>query len=184
MAQAAQRAICLALQDDEDRRSDSDQESHTDTWELHPGWPYQERTNIDDNIPATKIKGPYVAIMVDNAGDPCIVTKKDCDAAAYNEGPLHSQPVEIMLEEEEDHTLDPEGKEYIYGENTTLDCTFLTALGSLLDRGIAAENLRLVQLEGEERALQRWEQELRAQETSLTRQRNRYYEAKNKVQQR
>ena len=184
LAQVAERALHLALQDDEDRRSDSDQESHTDTWELHPGWPYQERTNADDDIPTAKIKGPYVAITVDNHGEPRIITKKDCDAAAYDEGPLHAQPVELTPEEEEDHTLDPEGKEYIYGENTMLDCTFLAALGSLSDRGITAENLRLVQLEGEERALQRWEQELRAQESALTKQRVRYYDAKNKIQER
>ena len=150
LAQVAERALRLALQDDEDQHSDSDNESRTDTWELHPGWPYQERTNADNDIPATKIKGPYVAITVDNTGDPHIVTKKDCDAVAYDEGPLHAQPVELTPEEEEDHTLDPEGKEYIYGENMMLDCTFLAALGSLSDRGIAVENLCLVQLEGEE----------------------------------
>ena len=91
--------------------------------------------------------------------------------------------MELTPEEEEDHTLDQEGKEYIYSENTMLDCVFLAALGSLSDRGVAAKNLCLIQLEGEEWALQCWEQELQLQETSLMKQRQRYYDTKNKVQQ-
>src|SRR6266403_2998225 len=76
----------------------------------HPGHPYTERHNSDiDDLPLSE--GPYQAVRVNPiTGEPRLLTKEDCDAAAYDEGPVYAQPVtnnEGLNEE-----LDQEEREY------------------------------------------------------------------------
>jgi hypothetical protein len=46
---------------------------------------------------------------------------------------------------------------YPFGEDAYLDTNFLRAMGNLDDRGLAAEALHLVQLQGEFRYLKQWQ---------------------------
>jgi hypothetical protein len=53
---------------------------------------------------------------------------------------------------------------YPFRENVYLNTDFLQAMGELDDRGLAADGLRLVQLDGEFRYLEQWERCLVVQE--------------------
>lgn len=83
-------------------------------------------------------------------------------SARYDEGPLQAQPVD---QTEDD--FEPEVGRYPFGENAFLDTNFLQALGTLGDRGLAAEGLRMIQLDGERRNLKRWEHRLNKREEQL-----------------
>src|SRR5882757_11431673 len=59
---------------------------------------------------------------------------------------------------------DNEVTAYNFGEDAYLDPAFLQAMGSLADRGLAAEGLRLVQLDGKFRYLSQWDKRLAERE--------------------
>jgi hypothetical protein len=165
------------LTGEEENNNGSPEQSRAATPVAHPGYPYQERLSPDvDDLPQSN--GPYQAVRVNPVtGEPRLLTKEDCDAAAYDEGPVHAQPIG-------DHggfpeELDHEGRRYPFDENSMMDIQFLAALGIVADRGLAAENLRLVQAEGEQRALDRWEKRLKAQEEFTLAERRKFHEAKN-----
>jgi hypothetical protein len=65
-----------------------------------------------------------------------------------------------------DENLDVEDEvsQYPFGANAALDPNFLQALGAIGDRGLGAEMVRMIQHEGEERELRRWEKRLQRSE--------------------
>jgi hypothetical protein len=56
---------------------------------------------------------------------------------------------------------------YPFGEDAYLDTDFLRAMGNVDDRGLAAEGLRLVQLQGEFRHLEQWQKWLEMRERAI-----------------
>jgi hypothetical protein len=56
---------------------------------------------------------------------------------------------------------------YPFGEDAYLDTDFLRAMGNLNDWGLAAEGLRLVQLQGEFRYLDQWQRCLKKREQEV-----------------
>jgi hypothetical protein len=64
--------------------------------------------------------------------------------ATYDEGPLMAQPMDVVEDDIEDEVT-----MYPLRENVYLDTDFLLAMGTLNDRGSAADGLRLMQLDGE-----------------------------------
>ena len=90
-----------------------------------------------------------MAIKVDpTTGEPRVLGRADKEAPTYDEGPLHATEVS-----DNDNDMEEEVGEYPFGEDTYLDPNFLEAMGSIADRGLASEGLRLVQLDGERRFL-------------------------------
>ena len=81
----------------------------------------------------------------------------------YDEGPLNARPHEWGIGDEGQQAL-----QYNIGENAYLDPDFLKAMGEMDDRGLAAEGLRLVQLDGEFRHLKHWEKKLAERERANT----------------
>jgi hypothetical protein len=77
------------------------------------------------------------------------------EAATYNEEPLEAQPMAVV-----ENDIENEVAMYPLGENAYLDTNFLQAMGGLNDRGLAADGLCLVQLDGEFRYLKQWERHL------------------------
>jgi hypothetical protein len=125
----------------------------THTEELHPGYPYRENVNNNDDLPRDNYPRPYLAAQVNHSnGDPRVLGKAEKGAATYDEGPLVAQPWN-----EEEIDIEDEVVTYPLGENTYLDTDFLHAVGELNDQGLAAECLRLVQIEGEFHYLEQWE---------------------------
>jgi hypothetical protein len=99
---------------------------------------------------------PYLAAQINRSnGDPRILGKAEKGAATYNEGPLTAQPIEVVEDDIEDEIAT-----YPIGENAYLDTDFLQAMRTLNDRGLAADGLCLMQLNGEFRSLKQWEKRL------------------------
>ena len=110
----------------------------------------------EDDIPTDVRTRPYLAALTNRAnGDPRLLGTEGRNAPIYDEGPLNALPRPWIGEEEDQGVL-----KYNMGEDAYLDPNFLRALGTTEDRGLAAEGLRLVQLEGEFRHLKRWEKKL------------------------
>jgi hypothetical protein len=63
--------------------------------------------------------------------------------------------------------IEDEVTTYPLGENVYLDTDFLHAMGELNDRGLAADGLCLVQLDGEFRYLEQWERCLAKREQDV-----------------
>jgi hypothetical protein len=80
----------------------------------------------------------------------------------YDEGPLVAQPWN-----EEEIDIEDKVATYPLRENAYLDTDFLQAVGELNDRGLAAECLCLVQIEGEFRYLEQWERRLSKREQGI-----------------
>jgi hypothetical protein len=80
----------------------------------------------------------------------------------YDEGPLTVTPFDTVAEDIEDEVAT-----YPFGEDAYLDTDFLRAMGNLDDRGLAAEGLRLVQLQGEFRYLDQWQRRLEKREQEI-----------------
>jgi hypothetical protein len=59
------------------------------------------------------------------------------------------------------NNIEEEIATYPFREDAYLDTNFLQAMGSLDDRGIAADSLRLVQLQGEFWYLEQWQKRLK-----------------------
>ena len=137
--------------------------SPTNTKPLHPGYPFWEHTNNNNDLPEQHYRHPYLADEVNlTIGEPRIIGKEHIMSTWYNKGPLQAQPkttVEGDFEDQVGH--------YPFGENAYLDPNFLQALGKLDDQGVAAEGLRMIQIEKEDRALKQWEKWLTKQENLL-----------------
>jgi len=136
--------------------------SPTPTELNHPRYPYREHTDANTDLAPSTFERPYLTAGVNKAnGDPRLFGTVGTNEPVYDEGPLTSQPI----------TDDPDGDDednevttYNFGEDAYLDPSFLQAMGSLADRGLATEGLRLVQLDGEFRHLDRWDKRLAARE--------------------
>jgi hypothetical protein len=70
-----------------------------------------------------------------------------------------------------ENDFEDEVETYPFGESAYLDTQFLQAIGTLGDRGLAADGLRLVQLDGEFRHLAHWEKRLAERERELVKER-------------
>jgi hypothetical protein len=131
----------------------SNQTSPARTEDLHPGYPYRENIRDNDDLPKPHYTRPYLAAQVDYVtGDPRIRGKDEKGNIPYDEGPLTVTPFDTVPEDIEDEVAT-----YPFGEDAYLDTDFLRAMGNLDDRGMAAEGLRLVQLQGEFRYLDQWQ---------------------------
>jgi hypothetical protein len=131
----------------------SNQMSPALTENLHPGYLYRENIGDNDNLPKPHYSHPYLAAQVDYVtGDPRIRGKDEKGDIPYNEGPLTVTPFDTVPEDIEDEVAT-----YPFEEDTYLDTDFLRAMGNLDDRGLAAEGLRLIQLQGEFRYLDQWQ---------------------------
>jgi hypothetical protein len=95
-------------------------------------------------------------------GDPRILGRTEKGAATYDEGPLMAQPMKVVEDNIEDEIAT-----YPIGENAYLDTDFLQAMGTLNDRGLAADGLRLMQLDSEFRSFEQWEKRLAKREQDV-----------------
>lgn len=117
----------------------------------------------DHDIPDQDYPRPYLAAEVNpTTGDPRLVSKEHMTSVRYDEGPLTAQPVD-----QAEGDFEQEVGHYPFGENAFLDTNFLQALGTLGDRGLAAEGLRMIQLDGEKQSLKKWEHRLNKREEQL-----------------
>ena len=125
------------------------------------GYPYQLFLgDEEDDIPTDIRTRPYLAVQTNQTnGDPRLLGTESTNAPVYDEGPLNALPRPWMGGEEDQGVL-----KYNIGEDAYLDPNFLKALGTTEDRGLAAEGLRLVQLDGEFWYLKHWEKKLAERE--------------------
>jgi hypothetical protein len=131
----------------------SRQTSPTRTEDLHPGYPYRENIRDNEDLPKLHYSRPYLTAQVDYVtGDPRIRGKDEKGNIPYDEGPLTVTPWDTVPEDIEDEVVT-----YPFGEDAFLDTDFLRAMGNLDDRGLAAEALHLVQIQGEFRYLEQWQ---------------------------
>jgi hypothetical protein len=122
--------------------------------DLYPGYPYRENAIENDDLPRDNYPRPYLVALVNHSnGDSRILGKAEKGVATYDEGPLVAQPWA-----EESIDIEDEVATYPLGENVYLDTDFLQVIRELNDCGLAAECLRLSQIEGEFRYLEQWEQ--------------------------
>jgi hypothetical protein len=141
----------------------SNQTSPALTENLHPGYPYRENIGDNDDLPRPHYSCPYLAAQVDYVtGDPRIRGKDEKGDIPYDEGPLTVTPFDTVPEDIEDEVAT-----YPFGEDAYLDTDFLRAMGNLDDRGLAAEGLHLVQLQGEFRYLDQWQRRLEKREQEI-----------------
>jgi hypothetical protein len=141
----------------------SNQTSPALTENLHPGYPYRENIGDNDDLPKPHYSRPYLAAQVDYVtGDPRIRGKDEKGDIPYDEGPLTATPFDTVAEDIEDGVAT-----YPLGEDAYLDTDFLRAMGNLDDRGLAAEGLRLVQLQREFRYLDQWQRRLEKREQEI-----------------
>jgi hypothetical protein len=131
--------------------------SPTPTKDDTPDYPYRPFLGEEeDDIPTDVRTRPYLAALTNQAnGDPRLLGTEGANTPIYDEGPLNALPRPWIGEEEDQGVL-----RYNIGEDAYLDPDFLRAMGTTKDRGLAAEGLRLVQLEGEFRYLKHWEKKL------------------------
>jgi hypothetical protein len=131
----------------------SNQTSPALTENLHPGYPYRENIGDNDDLPKPHYSRPYLAAQVDFVtGDLRMRGKDEKGDIPYDEGPLTVTPFDTIAEDIEDEVAT-----YPFREDAYLDTDFLRAMGNLDDRGLAAEGLRLVQLQGEFRYIDQWQ---------------------------
>jgi hypothetical protein len=141
----------------------SEQPSPTRTENIHPGYPYRENIGDNKDLPKPHYSCPYLAAQADYVtGDPRIRGKDEKGDIPYDEGPLTVTPWDTVPEDIEDEVAT-----YPFGEDAYLDTDFLRALGNLDDRGLAAETLRLAQLQGEFRYLDQWQRRLKKREQEI-----------------
>jgi hypothetical protein len=133
------------------------------TESLHPGYPYRENIGDNDDLPRQHYSQLYLAAQVDCAnGEPRVRGKDEKGDIPYDEGPLTAQPMEVVYDDIEDKVVS-----YPLGEDAYLDTDFLRAMGNIDDRGLAVEGLCLVQLQGEFRYLEQWQQRLKTRERAI-----------------
>jgi hypothetical protein len=137
--------------------------SPTQTEDIHPGYPYRENIGDNDDLPKAHYSHPYLTAQVDYVtGDPRIRGKDEKGDIPYDEGPLTVTAWDTVAEDIEDEVAT-----YPFGEDAYLDTDFLRAMGNLDDRGLAAEALCLVQLQGEFRYLEQWQRRLEKREQAI-----------------
>jgi hypothetical protein len=133
------------------------------TEDLHPGYPYRENLRENDDLPIRSYPRPYLAAQTDQvSGDLRIRGKEEKRSIPYNEGTLTAQPMEVVYDNIEDKVTS-----YPLGEDAYLDMNFLQAMGNIDNRGLAAESLRLVQLQSEFRYLEKWQKCLETREQAI-----------------
>jgi hypothetical protein len=141
----------------------SNQMSPTNMEDLHPRYPYRENIINNNDLPQDHYPRPYLAAQVNRSnGDPRILGRTEKGVATYNEGPLMAQPMDVVEDDIEDEVAT-----YPLRENAYLNTNFLLAIGTLNDQGLAADSLRLMQLDGEFRNLEQWERHLTKQEQDV-----------------
>ena len=156
--------------------------SPTRTEPLHPGYPYQEHTSEDTDITTGAFKCPYLAMEVDHfTGDPHIHSKKEVGSPTYDEGPLQALPIDAWENDPIEDDFEHEVETYPFGESAYLDTQFLQAIGMLGDRGLAADGLRLVQLDGEFHHLTQWDRRLAEREQELVKEQGYLLEKQHKA---
>jgi hypothetical protein len=149
------------LEYEEDPRSK--QMSPALTENIHPGYPYRENIEDNDDLPRPHYLHLYLAAQVDYvSGEPRVQGKDEKGDIPYDERPLTAQPMEVVYDDIEDKVVF-----YPFGEDAYLDMDFLQAMGNIDDRGLAAEGLRLVQLQGEFRYLEQWQKCLETRERAI-----------------
>ena len=147
---------------------------HDRTRSTDPPYPYQKNRGEDDeaDINPCDYERQYLGAQVNKInGDPRVIGTNDADGPVYDEGPLNARPHEWGISDEDQEIIGDEGQQalqYNIGENAYLDPDFLKAMGEMDDRGLAAEGLRLVQLDGEFRHLKHWERKLTDRERANT----------------
>jgi hypothetical protein len=181
-----EQAAAVAHQEDEERIKKATEWLHqgqyyppppktlspTGTEPLHPGYPYQEHTDEDTDITTGAFECPYLAMVVDRySGDPHIHSKKEINSPTYDEGPLQALPIDAWDNDPIEDDFEHEVEAYPFGESAYLDTQSLQAIGTLGDRGLAADGLRLVQLDGEFQHLIQWEKRLAERERELVKKR-------------
>ena len=143
--------------------------SPTPTDNLHLGYPYREYIGNEADLPDDVTPHSYLSAQVNRcSGEPRVLGTAGKNEPVYDEAPLVAQSHRIGgddLEMDDEHTV------YPFGENAYLDPDFLRALGDLDDRGLAADALCLLQLDGELRYLDHWEKAVRTCEQEVVRER-------------
>jgi hypothetical protein len=133
------------------------------TEDLHPGYPYRENLQENDDLPLHTYPRLYLAAQTDQvSGDPRVQGKEEKGSIPYDEGTLTAQPMEVVYDDIEDEVTS-----YPLREDAYLDMDFLRAMGNIDDRGLAAESLRLVQLQSEFRYLEKWQKRLETREQAI-----------------
>ena len=136
--------------------------SPTPTEDDTPGYPFRPFLGEEeDDIPTDVCLRPYLAGQINRtSGDPRLVGTEGANAPFYDEGPLNALP-RPWINGDEDQGV----RKYNIGEDAHAGTPdFLKALGTMEDQGLAAEGLRLVQLDGEFRHLKHWEKKLAERE--------------------
>jgi hypothetical protein len=99
------------------------------TDDLHPGYPYRENVNNNDDLPQDGYPRPYLAAQVNcSNGDPRVHGKAERGAPIYDEGPLVTQPWAVVKDD-----IENEIATYPLEENTYLNTDFLQAVRDLND---------------------------------------------------
>jgi hypothetical protein len=133
------------------------------TEDLHPRYPYRENLGENDDLPLRSYPRPYLAAQTDQvSGDPRIRGKEEKGSIPYDKGTLTVQPMEVVYDDIEDEVAT-----YPLREDAYLNMDFLRAMGNIDDRGLAAESLRLVQLQSEFRYLEKWQKRLKTRERAI-----------------
>jgi hypothetical protein len=92
--------------------------------------------------------------------DPHIHSKQEVGTPTYDKGPLQALSVDTWDNDPIEDDFKHEVETYPFGESAYLNTQFLQAIGTLGDRGLAADGLQLVQLDGEFCHLVQWGQRL------------------------
>jgi hypothetical protein len=148
-----------------DKSSEDDERSKqmSPAEDIHPEYPYRENLGENDDLPERMYPRPYLTTQTDQImGDPRVRGKEEKGSIPYDKGTLIAQPMKVMYDDMEDEVVS-----YPLGKDAYLDTDFLRALGNIDDRGLAAETLRLVQLESEFRYLERWQKCLETREQAI-----------------
>jgi hypothetical protein len=75
------------------------------------------------------------------SGDPQIHSKKEVGTPTYNKGPLQALPIGTWDNNPIEDDFEHEVENYPFEESAYLDTQFLQAIGTLGDRGLAANSL-------------------------------------------
>jgi hypothetical protein len=151
------------VESDKSSEGDARSKQMSPTEDIHPGYPYRENLGENDDLPERTYPRPYLAVQVDQvSGDPRIRGKEEKGSIPYDKGMLTAQPMTVVYDDIEDEVAS-----YPLGEDAYLDMDFLRAISNIDDRGLAAETLRLVQLQNEFQYLEKWQKRLETREQAI-----------------
>jgi hypothetical protein len=111
------------IESDESKSDDarSKQTSPALTEDLHPGYPYRENLQENDDLPLRNYPRPYLAAQTDQvSGDPRVWGKEEKGSIPYDEGTLTAQPMKVVYDDIEDEVTS-----YPLREDAYLDTDFL-----------------------------------------------------------